>query len=96
VGSFPSVYWLGQYKEGRFDLENAAGPFPLDLGDVLYAPNVLTDKQVGSDGTLVMKYFIIFNLVHVGGYFFSISKFLKFKQPKYQGVYLMVHMRCMW
>lgn len=50
VGTFPSVHWLGQYKEGRFDLESAAGPFPLDLGDVLYAPNVLTDKQVGSDG----------------------------------------------
>jgi hypothetical protein len=48
VGTFPSVYWSGRYREGRFDLENAAGPYPLDLGDILYAPNVLTNKQVGS------------------------------------------------
>eukprot|EP00878_Enallax_costatus_P009511 GHUV01009939.1.p1 GENE.GHUV01009939.1~~GHUV01009939.1.p1 ORF type:complete len:772 (+),score=256.40 GHUV01009939.1:334-2316(+) len=38
-------YYLGDYAEGKFDLENAAGPQPLDLGDVLYAPNVLTDKH---------------------------------------------------
>ncbi|GLC35519.1 hypothetical protein PLESTM_000333000 [Pleodorina starrii] len=29
----------------RLDLESAAGPYPLDLGDVLYAPNVLKDAQ---------------------------------------------------
>jgi hypothetical protein len=34
---------LGDYKGGRFDLEGAVGPFRLDLGDVLYAPNVMVD-----------------------------------------------------
>lgn len=46
-------YWLGDYKEGRFDLEGADGPFPLDLGDIMYAPNMLTDKQVSPDGWVV-------------------------------------------
>jgi sucrose-6-phosphate hydrolase SacC (GH32 family) len=39
-------YWLGHYEEGRFDLQQADGPHLLDLGDILYAPNLLTDKQV--------------------------------------------------
>jgi beta-fructofuranosidase len=39
------LYWLGSYAAGRFDLASAAGPFRLDLGDVLYAPNILTDGQ---------------------------------------------------
>jgi beta-fructofuranosidase len=39
-------YWLGDYAEGRFDLQAADGPFLLDLGDVMYAPNLLTDKHV--------------------------------------------------
>jgi hypothetical protein len=40
-------YYLGSYAQGRFDLQGADGPFPLDLGASMYAPNVLTDKQVG-------------------------------------------------
>lgn len=32
-----------RYAHGRFDLDNAKGPFRLDLGDVLYAPNVMRD-----------------------------------------------------
>eukprot|EP00878_Enallax_costatus_P041462 GHUV01048249.1.p2 GENE.GHUV01048249.1~~GHUV01048249.1.p2 ORF type:complete len:160 (-),score=43.40 GHUV01048249.1:105-584(-) len=39
-------YYLGDYAAGKFELENAVGPLPLDLGDVMYAPNVLTDKHV--------------------------------------------------
>eukprot|EP00775_Hariotina_reticulata_P002344 gene2344-2651_t len=39
----PSIYWLGRYTAGRFDLDNAKGPIRLDLGDVLYAPNVMRD-----------------------------------------------------
>eukprot|EP00775_Hariotina_reticulata_P013159 gene13159-13289_t len=38
-------YWLGHYEEGRFDLQGADGPHLLDLGDILYAPNLLKDKQ---------------------------------------------------
>jgi sucrose-6-phosphate hydrolase SacC (GH32 family) len=45
-----AVYWLGDYAAGRFDLGGACGPHPLDLGDAAYAPNVLTDKQVGRAG----------------------------------------------
>lgn len=33
-----------------FDLASADGPHPLDLGDLLYAPNVLTDTQVCGGG----------------------------------------------
>ncbi|KXZ49898.1 hypothetical protein GPECTOR_19g349 [Gonium pectorale] len=45
----PSYYWLGAYDAStkKFDLENAAGPFRLDLGDVLYAPNTLNDEKNG-------------------------------------------------
>jgi hypothetical protein len=32
-----------RYAAGRFDLDNAKGPIRLDLGDVLYAPNVMRD-----------------------------------------------------
>lgn len=39
-------YWLGDYAEGRFDLQGADEPFLLDLGDIMYAPNLLTDKHV--------------------------------------------------
>ncbi|WIA41557.1 hypothetical protein OEZ86_008923 [Tetradesmus obliquus] len=39
----PTIYWLGRYSNGRFDLENAKGPLRLDLGDTLYAPNVMRD-----------------------------------------------------
>jgi hypothetical protein len=41
--SNPVLYWLGCYAGGRFDLASAAGPFRLDLGDVLYAPNIMAD-----------------------------------------------------
>jgi hypothetical protein len=34
-----------RYAHGRFDLDNAIGPFRLDLGDVLYAPNVMRDDH---------------------------------------------------
>ncbi|KAF6258531.1 hypothetical protein COO60DRAFT_1107801 [Scenedesmus sp. NREL 46B-D3] len=39
----PTIYWLGRYHNGRFDLDNAKGPLRLDLGDTLYAPNVMRD-----------------------------------------------------
>ena len=44
----PVLYWIGLVDEKglEFELENAKGPFRLDLGDVLYAPNVLQDDQV--------------------------------------------------
>eukprot|EP00879_Flechtneria_rotunda_P032500 GHRR01035716.1.p1 GENE.GHRR01035716.1~~GHRR01035716.1.p1 ORF type:complete len:589 (+),score=232.13 GHRR01035716.1:702-2468(+) len=45
IGRSPAIYWLGQYVEGRFDINHATGPHPLDLGDLLYAPNLLTDPQ---------------------------------------------------
>lgn len=34
---------INRYADGRFDLDNAKGPFRLDLGDTLYAPNVMRD-----------------------------------------------------
>jgi hypothetical protein len=37
---------LGRYADGKFDLDAADGPHALDLGDVLYAPNLLEDAQV--------------------------------------------------
>jgi len=36
---------LCRYADGRFDLDNAKGPFRLDLGDVLYAPTVMREDQ---------------------------------------------------
>ena len=53
----PVLYWVGRMKDRcqgpqvmdtssacpRFDLDNARGPFKLDLGDILYAPNVCQD-----------------------------------------------------
>jgi beta-fructofuranosidase len=47
VGVCPAIYWLGRYKGGKFDLVNAEGPYALDMGDVVYAPNLMVDKQVG-------------------------------------------------
>jgi hypothetical protein len=42
------VYWLGCYAGGKFDLDAAAGPTLLDLGDLMYAPILLTaPAQVG-------------------------------------------------
>jgi hypothetical protein len=43
------IYWLGRYAAGKFDLAAAAGPTLLDLGDLMYAPNLLTvPAQVGA------------------------------------------------
>ncbi|KAF8056752.1 BFRUCT3 [Scenedesmus sp. PABB004] len=39
----PTIYWLGRYAGRRFDLDAARGPLRLDLGDVLYAPNLMRD-----------------------------------------------------
>lgn len=44
----PVLYWLGAYdkQNTRFIMEGAKGPLKLDLGDVLYAPNLMIDGQV--------------------------------------------------
>ena len=46
----PVLYWLGNFdsESTRFLLEGAKGPLRLDLGDILYAPNLMVDDQVGS------------------------------------------------
>ena len=46
----PVLYWLGNMApEGtRFLFEGAKGPLHLDLGDVLYAPNIMVDHKVRS------------------------------------------------
>ncbi|KAK9916361.1 hypothetical protein WJX75_001798 [Coccomyxa subellipsoidea] len=43
----PVLYWLGNFdaQNTRFLLEGAMGPLRLDLGDTLYAPNLLEDHQ---------------------------------------------------
>lgn len=44
----PVLYWVGHLADGsdtEFDLGNAKGPFRLDLGDILYAPNVCQDDK---------------------------------------------------
>lgn len=48
----PVLYWLGHFDavKTRFLLEGAKGPLRLDLGDTLYAPNLMEDHQV--DGVL--------------------------------------------
>ncbi|GIL47606.1 hypothetical protein Vafri_4399, partial [Volvox africanus] len=45
----PSYYWVGPYDpvSKRFDLASAQGPIRLDLGNVLYAPNILDDTAKG-------------------------------------------------
>eukprot|EP00878_Enallax_costatus_P011352 GHUV01011855.1.p1 GENE.GHUV01011855.1~~GHUV01011855.1.p1 ORF type:complete len:508 (+),score=138.82 GHUV01011855.1:481-2004(+) len=48
MGRSPAIYWLGKYSTGKFDLAAAAGPFPLDMGDLLYAPNVLANSKDGA------------------------------------------------
>lgn len=44
------LYWLGNFdsQKTRFLLEGARGPLQLDLGDLLYAPNLLKDDQVSA------------------------------------------------
>jgi len=39
------MYWTGRFSGTRFDLGQAAGPFALDTGDVLYAPTVSASRQ---------------------------------------------------
>jgi len=43
----PTLYYIGAFdhKTTRFDMESASGPFQLDLGDVLYAPNACVDPS---------------------------------------------------
>lgn len=42
------LYWLGNFdaEKTKFLLEGARGPLRLDLGDLLYAPNLLRDDRV--------------------------------------------------
>ena len=49
----PVLYWVGHVDEDglEFRLEGAKGPFRLDLGDILYAPNVLQDDTVRAGGS---------------------------------------------
>lgn len=44
----PVLYWLGNFdnKTSSFLLEKAKGPLQLDLGDILYAPNLMVDDKV--------------------------------------------------
>ena len=44
----PVLYWLGAFDQQntKFILEGAKGPLKLDLGDILYAPNLMIDGQV--------------------------------------------------
>lgn len=44
----PVFYWLGNFDpvETRFLLDGAKGPIKMDLGDTLYAPNLLEDGEV--------------------------------------------------
>lgn len=44
----PVLYWLGNFdhKSTRFILDKAKGPIQLDLGDILYAPNLMVDDKV--------------------------------------------------
>lgn len=41
----PVICYLGQYEDLKFNLEEAKGPFRLDLGDIMYAPNISEDPQ---------------------------------------------------
>jgi hypothetical protein len=44
----PVLYYLGRFDpaETKFNLEGSKGPIRLDLGDILYAPNIQTDAEV--------------------------------------------------
>lgn len=46
----PVLYWLGAFdhQNTKFILEGAKGPLKLDLGDILYAPNLMIDGKVSS------------------------------------------------
>lgn len=42
----PTLYYLGSYADGKFDLSTAIGPYRMDLGDIFYAPNIMADAKV--------------------------------------------------
>ena len=44
----PVLYWLGAFdhQNTKFILDGAKGPLKLDLGDILYAPNLMIDGKV--------------------------------------------------
>ncbi len=46
----PVLYWLGNFdnRTTNFLLDKAKGPLQLDLGDILYAPNLMVDDKVNS------------------------------------------------
>ena len=48
----PVLYWLGGFDAvaTRFLLDGAKGPLRLDLGDTLYAPNLMLDEQALARG----------------------------------------------
>ena len=41
------IYWIGSYDPAtvKFRLQDAVGPYRLDMGDTIYAPNVFEDAQ---------------------------------------------------
>eukprot|EP00803_Ostreobium_quekettii_P007954 evm.model.scf_929.2 EVM.evm.TU.scf_929.2 scf_929:6204-10003(+) len=41
----PVICYMGQYEDLKYNLEDAKGPFRLDLGDILYAPNITKDAE---------------------------------------------------
>ncbi|KAF5840337.1 hypothetical protein DUNSADRAFT_17033 [Dunaliella salina] len=47
AATYGIIYFLGDYSNGRFDLEGSTGPYKLDLGNVLYAPVAFYDQKVG-------------------------------------------------
>lgn len=51
-----SEYHVGPFDPaaGAFDLAASGAPAKMDLGDVFYAPNVLTDKQVCQDSWSIL------------------------------------------
>ena len=46
----PVLYWLGAFdhQNTKFILDGAKGPLKLDLGDILYAPNLMIDGKVSA------------------------------------------------
>lgn len=56
----PVLYWLGNFNatETRFIMDTAHGPHKLDLGDTLYAPNLLEDEEVPVSFLLTVASFI--------------------------------------
>lgn len=67
----PVLYWLGNVstEPTRFLLESAKGPLHLDLGDVLYAPNLMIDAHVscaaGCTDLLMHRVGSIHMMIHI-------------------------------